>query len=69
MLQTIGIYQITNLENGKIYIGASSNIKNRWHRHIGALRRNNHTISELQNDYNNYGEKSFIIDMFQLCQL
>ena len=29
----IGIYKIENLINGKVYIGQSTDIKDRWHRH------------------------------------
>ena len=32
--KNIGIYSITNVINGKRYIGQSTNIKKRWQRHI-----------------------------------
>ena len=34
-----GVYKIINNVNGKIYIGQSINIKNRWTDHINALNR------------------------------
>ena len=33
----IGIYKITNLKNGKFYIGSSKNIDRRWWEHINEL--------------------------------
>ena len=34
MRKIIGIYKITNLVNGKIYIGQSINIYDRWNQHL-----------------------------------
>lgn len=34
-----GVYKITNLENGKIYIGASQNINWRWTLHKGDIKK------------------------------
>ena len=39
---TTGIYKITNLVNGKVYIGASKNIEKRWREH----RSGHTTIAE-----------------------
>lgn len=36
-LRIAGCYKITNTTNGKIYIGESNNILNRWRRHIKDL--------------------------------
>ena len=55
----IGIYSITCTITNKVYIGKSINIKNRWHQHRYALRRNNHDNSYLQNAWNTHGEKNF----------
>ena len=38
MRQT-GIYKITNLSNGKFYIGSSYNINNRWNGHKAGLKK------------------------------
>jgi group I intron endonuclease len=50
-----GIYQITNIVNNKFYIGSAVSVKNRWQRHIKALRNNEHYNSRLQNAWNKYG--------------
>jgi len=54
-----GIYKITNLENGKVYIGQSTDIKSRWNNHKIELRNNDHRNSHLQNSFNKYGEEAF----------
>jgi group I intron endonuclease len=54
-----GIYKITNLLNGRIYIGSSINIKKRENQHFGKLNKNKHDNQFLQNDYNKCGEDNF----------
>ena len=43
-----GIYKITNLSNGKIYIGQSQNIYTRRQQHFVALRNGSHENKEMQ---------------------
>jgi hypothetical protein len=54
-----GIYCITCLKNNKHYIGQSKNVKARLNAHKNKLRRKLHDNSELQKDFNLYGEKNF----------
>lgn len=49
-----GIYKISNKDNGKVYIGKSKNIMQRWSAHERALQANNHHSTKLQMDFNNY---------------
>ena len=73
MNNMIGIYGIRNKINDKIYIGQSTNIKNRFVRHRTHLKHNKHANNHLQNSYNKHGKDAFefvIIeecDEFQLC--
>lgn len=60
-----GIYKITNILNGKFYIGSSSNILKRWEKHIKFLRKNKHHSRHLQNAWNLYGEKNFIFEILE----
>ena len=39
---SIGIYKITNILNGKIYIGQSVDIEKRWSTHRAELKNNYH---------------------------
>lgn len=64
--RTSGIYKITCIANGKIYIGSSINIKRRWDEHRRHLRSGCHHNSLLQNAYNKYGEDVFIIEVIEL---
>lgn len=47
-----GIYALWNVDNSKIYIGSSKNIKNRIKNHLSLLSTNKHTIKALQDDFN-----------------
>jgi len=61
-----GIYKITNIVDGKFYIGSSKNIRRRWQRHKTDLRNNYHCNSHLQNAWNKYGESSFKFKVIKL---
>lgn len=47
----VGIYKITNISNGKVYVGSSSNIGQRWYSHIGMLKKGSHHSRYLQQDW------------------
>ena len=63
----IGIYKITNLDNGKMYIGQSLDIQHRWSEHRSELNHNKHDNSYLQNSWNLYGEDKFEFSIIELC--
>lgn len=63
-----GIYGITNIQNGKIYIGSSKHIYQRWKEHIRALNKNKHHSIHLQNAWNKYGEDNFIFEVIETCK-
>ena len=63
----IGIYKITNLDNGKMYIGQTTDIKHRWSEHISDLRHNKHRNSYLQNSWNLHGEDKFEFSILEIC--
>lgn len=47
-----GVYIILNLDNRKVYIGSTRNIRRRLTEHEIGLRENNHKNLEIQKDYN-----------------
>ncbi len=60
------IYKITNEQSGKVYIGGSSNIRDRRQHHEWDLEHGCHANTVLQEDYNNYPE-SFRFDVIEYC--
>ena len=53
-------YIIGCMRNDKIYVGVTYNPKSRYLSHICALRGNRHINKDLQEDFNRYGEDSFV---------
>lgn len=64
-----GVYKITNLVNGKFYIGSSNDIKNRWDQHRKQLRDGTHYNFHLQNTWNLYKENNFKFDIVEECDV
>lgn len=64
-----GIYKITNLSNGKFYIGSAKNIQKRWSGHLTAMRSAKHPNLHLQNSYNKYGESNFKFEILLECPI
>jgi group I intron endonuclease len=60
-----GIYKITNIKNGRIYIGSSCNIRKRWHGHAASLRCGKHYNQFLQHDYNKCGADAFVYELLE----
>jgi len=58
-----GIYTITNLVNGKIYVGKSTNLKSRIYDHKWKLKNNKHPNKYLQYSYNKYTKDNFIFEI------
>lgn len=54
-----GIYLIRNKVNGKVYVGQSINVFERFEGHLKDLRRNKHHSPHLQQAFMKYGEKVF----------
>lgn len=66
-MKKCGVYKITNIKNGKIYIGSSNNILQRWKNHIRELEQNKHKNMFLQADWNQYKEVDFTFEILQEC--
>jgi group I intron endonuclease len=64
--QTSGIYKITCLPTGKIYIGSASSLYHRWSNHRTYLRANAHVNRFLQHAWNKYGPDAFCFEVLEL---
>ena len=62
-LTPMGVYQIKNLVNGKIFIGSAKNIPGRINRHKFELKFGSEGIKELLDDYKKYGEENFSFEI------
>ena len=62
-----GVYCIRNIENNKVYIGQSIDIKRRWRKHKSELNRNVHNNKHLQSAWNKYGKDAFEFNVLIEC--
>jgi len=67
MAKICGVYKITNMINGKFYIGSSNDIQNRWSQHKACLKNNEHGNNHLQNAWNLYGGENFKFEIIEEC--
>lgn len=62
-----GVYQITCIVTGKIYIGSSIHIRFRISKHLSDLRNYKHHNKYLQRSWNKYGESNLKFDVLEEC--
>jgi len=62
-IQPMGIYQIKNKKNGKIFIGSSKDLRGIMNRDRFQLKNGLHTNTEMQKDYNEIGGEWFSFDI------
>ena len=63
-----GIYIITNLTNGKRYIGSAKNLRKRLYDHVWDLDKKIHPNNYLQNSWNKYGKDNFEYGILEYCE-
>lgn len=59
----MGVFQIRNTVNGKIYVEGSINLDSIWNRHKVQLNFGGHPNLELQKDWNAAGEGCFVFEI------
>jgi group I intron endonuclease len=62
------IYQIQNIVNNKCYIGSSVNFYRRMNAHYNKLIKNKHCNKKLQNAWNKYEKKNFVINILEIIE-
>ena len=62
---TPGIYQISCLATGKVYVGSAVNVRKRMTYHVRMLCNDKHYNKKLQNAWNKYGQPSFDVKVLE----
>ena len=62
-VSTPGVYSITCLINGWVYIGSSQSVRVRWNGHRSHLRNHWHNAPQVQADWDKYGPDAFRCDV------
>lgn len=63
-----GVYAITSIACGRIYVGSSIDIGRRWLWHRNELRRGRHKTAKLQQAWHLYGEDNFSFAILEMVQ-
>ena len=64
----MGIFQIKNLVNGKVFIDCALNLKGKENSFNFQLNAGLHINSELQKDYNTFGADKFIFEIIDTLE-
>jgi hypothetical protein len=67
-LPDMGLYQIRNLVGGKIYIGRAMDLNGKLNSERFQLKNRMHMNRELQQDFNELGEKQFAFEVLDRLQ-
>lgn len=59
------IYRITNMENGKYYIGSAESFERRKWQHKNDLKKGQHSNPRLQAAWNKYGADAFVFEVLE----
>ncbi len=62
-----GVYSITNLVNGKRYVGSSIDIEKRWRDHKRAMKLDSCKLTKFVRAWRKYGEENFKFEILSLC--
>lgn len=65
----MGIFQIRNRINGKIFIGKAMNLKGILNSNRFQLKNNSHMNKALQADFNEHGEENFVFEKLDILKV
>lgn len=63
-----GVFQIRNLQNGKIFISSSSDLNTAWNSQKFKLNAGLHPNQPLQNDWKNSVEENFAYEILEIIE-
>lgn len=63
-----GVYQITCIPTGNVYIGSSVSLKQRLRHHKRDLNLGTHCSKYMQNSWKKYGEDAFEFKVIVICE-
>ena len=61
----MGVFQIRNLVNEKVFIGSSLNLDGIFNRHEFQLKMGGHPNKPLQSDWNAFGSENFAFEILE----
>ena len=61
----MGVYQIRNTVNGKVWIDSSINVPAKFNRYRLNLAVGSHPSKDLQADWKEFGEKAFVFEILE----
>ena len=59
----MGVFQIKNEANGKIFIDSGLNMPAKWKRHLTELKFGSHRNKVLQQEWKEFGETAFVYEV------
>jgi len=64
-IKPAGVFQVKNMENGRILLGSSLNLEGPLNRHRFMLKTGSHTNKALQYDWDEFGPDNFIFEILE----
>jgi hypothetical protein len=64
----MGVFQIKNLINNKIFIGSSQDLEAIWHAQRLQLNVGIHSNGDLQKDWKEFGSENFIFEIVEMIK-
>lgn len=64
----MGVYQIRNTQNEKVFIGTSKNLHGKGNSYQTLLELKTHTNKILQEDWNKFGKDAFVFEVLETLE-
>ncbi|MCG3211061.1 MAG: hypothetical protein FOGNACKC_04698 [Anaerolineae bacterium] len=64
-----GVFQVKNIQNGKVLLGSSLNLEGALNKHQFMLTAGGHLNKALQRDWNEYGSDQFVFEILEVAEV